>query len=257
VCAPPESKKWHDPSFALNERLSDPPQGVLGRFISRDPIGHRGGLNLYSYADNSPVSMTDHAGLQPGGGEQHAIFTGDYGMDPGAYTIVDGPYRSRCQEPPTADDISLLSEYDKMNLRNLAKALGIDEDVLLTGGGIIAMLALLRSLRSGGGGLTRSQQQGGMIMVESNWWKSQWHGSPAFSPRDISKRASARRKQLGLPGDESIPLPDRGPGQNIKGSHDAAPKTPHPVGQRNVGAAEEHSRRSGKGQQSRGGCQGH
>jgi len=64
VCAPPESKKWHDPSFALNERLSDPPQGVLGRFISIDPIGHAGGLNFYSYPTN-PVTFVDPAGLDP------------------------------------------------------------------------------------------------------------------------------------------------------------------------------------------------
>lgn len=39
--------------------------GVLGRFISRDPIGHAGGLNLYSYGGNNPVTFTDHTGLRP------------------------------------------------------------------------------------------------------------------------------------------------------------------------------------------------
>ena len=39
--------------------------GVLGRFISRDPIGHRGGLNLYSYGGNNPVNYTDYNGLNP------------------------------------------------------------------------------------------------------------------------------------------------------------------------------------------------
>jgi len=47
----------------LNERLSDPPQGVLGRFISRDPIRHSGGLNLYSYTTN-PVTFVDPSGLE-------------------------------------------------------------------------------------------------------------------------------------------------------------------------------------------------
>ncbi|MFA5505286.1 MAG: RHS repeat-associated core domain-containing protein, partial [Vulcanimicrobiota bacterium] len=37
--------------------------GVLGRFISRDPIGHAGGLNLYGYGDNNPVTYTDPTGL--------------------------------------------------------------------------------------------------------------------------------------------------------------------------------------------------
>jgi RHS repeat-associated protein len=37
--------------------------GELGRWISEDPIGLAGGLNLYSYAENSPVRFTDPLGL--------------------------------------------------------------------------------------------------------------------------------------------------------------------------------------------------
>ena len=37
-----------------------------GRFLNRDPIGFRGGLNLFEYASNSPVQMIDAAGLNPG-----------------------------------------------------------------------------------------------------------------------------------------------------------------------------------------------
>ncbi len=37
----------------------------LGRFLSRDPIGFAGGLNLYSMAANNPVTYTDHTGLMP------------------------------------------------------------------------------------------------------------------------------------------------------------------------------------------------
>ena len=36
--------------------------GVLGRFISRDPIGHAGNLNLYAYPTN-PVKYVDPSGL--------------------------------------------------------------------------------------------------------------------------------------------------------------------------------------------------
>ena len=39
----------------------------LGRFISRDPIGFNGGLNLYNGASANPVTMVDPAGLQPWG----------------------------------------------------------------------------------------------------------------------------------------------------------------------------------------------
>ena len=36
-----------------------------GRFLSRDPIGFAGGMNLYSYSANSPVDMVDPEGLDP------------------------------------------------------------------------------------------------------------------------------------------------------------------------------------------------
>lgn len=37
-----------------------------GRFITRDPIGIRGGINLYSYSLNNPINWTDPFGLRPG-----------------------------------------------------------------------------------------------------------------------------------------------------------------------------------------------
>jgi RHS repeat-associated protein len=38
---------------------------LLGRFISEDPAGFDGGLNVYAYAGNSPVSYYDPSGLDP------------------------------------------------------------------------------------------------------------------------------------------------------------------------------------------------
>ena len=39
----------------------------LQRFISEDPIGFAGGLNLYAYVENDPVNWTDPLGLEPEG----------------------------------------------------------------------------------------------------------------------------------------------------------------------------------------------
>ena len=38
----------------------------LQRFISRDPVGLKGGFNLYEYADSIPNSLIDEDGLEPG-----------------------------------------------------------------------------------------------------------------------------------------------------------------------------------------------
>ena len=50
-------------------RYYDP---VLKRFISSDPIGLGGGLNMYAYVEGNPLSMTDAMGLMGGGGNHAA-----------------------------------------------------------------------------------------------------------------------------------------------------------------------------------------
>jgi RHS repeat-associated protein len=43
-------------------RYYDP---TTGRFLTRDPIGYAGGLNLYAFAGNNPVSFADPSGTNP------------------------------------------------------------------------------------------------------------------------------------------------------------------------------------------------
>jgi RHS repeat-associated protein len=56
----------------MRNRYHDP---VTGRFVTEDPIGIRGGINLHRYAENDPVNGADPDGLQalrPTSGEFHA-----------------------------------------------------------------------------------------------------------------------------------------------------------------------------------------
>ena len=53
---------WHHSSGLILTwfRAYDP---VTGRWLKRDPIGERGGVNLYAYVRNSPITLMDPLGL--------------------------------------------------------------------------------------------------------------------------------------------------------------------------------------------------
>jgi RHS repeat-associated protein len=58
---------FYEPALALhyvNARWYDP---TTGRWLSEDPIGYQGGLNLFGYVSNSSTSATDPSGLIPPG----------------------------------------------------------------------------------------------------------------------------------------------------------------------------------------------
>ena len=44
----------------LGQRYYEP---HLGRFVTRDPLGYEGGINLYAYCGNNPVNAVDPSGL--------------------------------------------------------------------------------------------------------------------------------------------------------------------------------------------------
>ncbi|WP_411845251.1 RHS repeat-associated core domain-containing protein [Roseibacillus persicicus] len=57
------STKYTDEETGLayyGYRYYDP---VIGRWPSRDPIGERGGVNLYGFVENSPIQKSDYLGL--------------------------------------------------------------------------------------------------------------------------------------------------------------------------------------------------
>jgi RHS repeat-associated protein len=56
--------------FGYTRREHDPDTGLMyyrarwyspetGRFVSEDPIGFEGGINLYAYVENNPVNLTE------------------------------------------------------------------------------------------------------------------------------------------------------------------------------------------------------
>jgi RHS repeat-associated protein len=55
----------HQPS-GLNFAECRAYSSTLGRWLNRDPIGERGGINLFAYVQNSPINRTDPSGLQGG-----------------------------------------------------------------------------------------------------------------------------------------------------------------------------------------------
>lgn len=152
--------------YLMGHRHYDP---SLGRFLSQDPIGFAGGLNLYEYAANSPAQMVDPRGLWR---EQHAVFGNPegsgYGMDPASYYIVDGPYRRlptiSVEEEPAPP---LMDPNFVIALENFADYWGLDRKKVVAGGAAMTILGAGLSYRGGGRGGGRRGGQRGFAQLSS------------------------------------------------------------------------------------------
>ena len=58
--------QYHDAETGLNYNYFRTYNPATGRYTQSDPIGLRGGLNFYRYANASPLELGDMFGLKPG-----------------------------------------------------------------------------------------------------------------------------------------------------------------------------------------------
>jgi len=70
-------------NLAVSQRYYDP---VIGRYISRDPIGYGDGPNVYLYTHNNPINGIDPLGLEAEPQWHHRV-----GKTPFADNVVDHP----------------------------------------------------------------------------------------------------------------------------------------------------------------------
>jgi RHS repeat-associated protein len=86
--------------YAYGYRFYDP---GLQRWINRDPLGERGGLNLYQFANNQSVGAIDPFGFSSGnfyaGANSGFKFQGGVDNAPPAFTIIQAPIMMEVYHP--------------------------------------------------------------------------------------------------------------------------------------------------------------
>jgi len=68
---------WFDAETALYQVRNRYYDSSLATFISRDPIGYKGGINLYEYVGDNPTDKTDPDGKAPWTGKYWGNYCGD------------------------------------------------------------------------------------------------------------------------------------------------------------------------------------
>jgi RHS repeat-associated protein len=155
------SREWDGAAglYYKRARWYDP---YLGRFISEDPIGIEGGINVYAYAGNDPVSYVDTWGLSPcrtgscsgnpyllgtihvmgssGGGIWGSGFR-SLGDLLGRYGYGAGEYHPVNEDGSEGPSIPSLKDQEEEDEKNLLSCAGDVADVVLAFVGAKAVVA--------------------------------------------------------------------------------------------------------------------
>ncbi|WP_461786356.1 RHS repeat domain-containing protein [Prosthecobacter sp.] len=95
------STKYLDVETGIVNYELRPYQAATGRFLSRDPIGEQGGINLYGMVGNDPVNKWDYLGLAPPMYMPPDNFPGDDASDDAINSMLGGSNNRRRVFGPT------------------------------------------------------------------------------------------------------------------------------------------------------------
>ena len=173
----------HETGMILcTHRYYDP---LTGRWLTKDPIGHEGGVNLYGYCGNDSVNGVDPSGLQ--GDMVDAISDGFLIADAAmlnAFTFGIGEFIGR----PINFQLSDGSQATEANEYGFSRgAAGVSRDALLMAGGLKWPLKLPVSIK-----LPRGRN----IKLDIHYHKSGPHMNPHFQINSWIKGISNSGKPL-------------------------------------------------------------